>query len=112
MTHSTSAQIAEIMPTIKTENVQNIVKTTNLHAELNSPSKSLKECAWLAIKNYYTHVQGGTAADVYQMVLAQIEPPVLKATLEFARGNQSKAAIILGLSRGTLRKKLKEYGLD
>jgi len=35
----------------------------------------------------------------------------LKAVLEYTKGNQSKAAILLGLSRGTLRKKMKKFGL-
>jgi Fis family transcriptional regulator len=46
------------------------------------------------------------------MVLAEIELPLLEAALQKTRGNQTKTAILLGLSRGTLRKKLKQYNLD
>jgi Fis family transcriptional regulator len=45
------------------------------------------------------------------MVLEEVEPPLLRAVLRHTRNNQSKAARMLGLSRGTLRKKLKQYGL-
>ena len=50
-------------------------------------------------------------AGVYDMVLAEIEAPLLTRVLEFTRGNQTQAATVLGLNRGTLRKKLKQYRL-
>jgi len=45
------------------------------------------------------------------MVLAEIEGPLLEVVLEYTRGNQTRASEILGLNRGTLRKKLKDHGL-
>jgi len=45
------------------------------------------------------------------MLLAEVEAPLFKTTLEHTNGNQSQAAEILGINRGTLRKKLKTYGL-
>lgn len=48
---------------------------------------------------------------VYQKALAQFEKPLLKETMIKCHGNQTKAAEILGLNRGTLRKKLDMYGL-
>jgi Fis family transcriptional regulator len=47
--------------------------------------------------------------DLHQMVMEQIEPPLLKATLERYKYNQSRAAKALGLSRGTFRKLLIKY---
>lgn len=94
-------------------NVQAVVNPSNLmNAEVNTTSKPLKDCVFSAMKNYYTHIEGGEPSEVYEMLLSQIEPALLETTMEFTRGNQSKAAIMLGLSRGTLRKKLKKYGLD
>ena len=99
-----------------TDALETVINThgTERHftAEVTANTKSLKECVLSAMKNYFTHVEGTTPADVYTMVLAQVEPPVLQATMEFTRGNQSKAAVLLGLSRGTLRKKLKQYGME
>jgi Fis family transcriptional regulator len=46
------------------------------------------------------------------MVLSEMENPLLKVVLQYARGNQSKAAEILGINRSTLRKKLAKYGLN
>ena len=93
--------------------VQTVVNPTNvINAEVNTTSKPLKECVHSAMKNYYSNVEGAEPSEVYEMLLSQIEPPLLDTTMEFTRGNQSKAAILLGLSRGTLRKKLKKNGLD
>lgn len=61
--------------------------------------------------NYFAHLDGADVTDVYQFVLSEVEAPLLKTVLEHAQGNQSKAAEILGLNRGTLRKKLKDYNL-
>lgn len=115
MSTQTFENIAESSPAITnaTNAVEAVVKAEGtFSAEINTNNKPLKDCVFSAMKNYYTHVEGGDPAEVYDMVLAQIEPPLLETTMEFTRGNQSKAAILLGLSRGTLRKKLKRYNLD
>ena len=54
---------------------------------------------------------GDSQSELYPMVLAEMEIPLLEKVLEYTRGNQTKAAELLGLNRGTLRKKLKQYGL-
>jgi Fis family transcriptional regulator, factor for inversion stimulation protein len=46
---------------------------------------------------------------LYDMILSEIEPPLLKAVMERRRGNQLQAAKLLGISRGTIRKKLQRY---
>ena len=48
---------------------------------------------------------------LYEMVLAEVEAPLLRSVLGYANYNQSKTAAILGLNRGTLRKKLRKYRL-
>ena len=49
---------------------------------------------------------------LYQMVISETEQPLLETVMLQTRGNQSKAAQILGISRSTLRKKLAQYDLD
>ncbi len=71
----------------------------------------LSQCVENALKDYFNHLDGHQAANLYDMFLAEVEAPLLKTTLEHVNGNQSRAAEILGLNRGTLRKKLKTYGL-
>lgn len=72
---------------------------------------SLRECVEHAVKNYFDHLDGQDVTDVYNLVLAEVEAPLLEVVMKYTRHNQTKAAQVLGLNRGTLRKKLKEYSL-
>mgnify|MGYP003661637799 CR=1 FL=1 len=44
-------------------------------------------------------------------VTTEIEAPLLEEVMTYTRGNQTRAANLMGINRGTLRKKLKQYGL-
>lgn len=74
-------------------------------------NKTLRESVKVAMTNYFANLDGQSATDVYQMVLSEVEPPLLEAVMKYTRNNQSKAAAMLGLNRGTFRKKLKRYGM-
>ena len=76
----------------------------------NSTSR-LRENVETAMANYFKHLDGQPVSDVYQMVMSEIEAPLLEQVMKYVRNNQTKAAHLLGLNRGTLRKKLKQYGL-
>lgn len=65
-----------------------------------------------SLQNYFAQLDGEEPANLYSMVLAQMEVPLLKMVMRYTNGNQSKAAKILGISRGTLRKKLAIYQID
>ena len=65
-----------------------------------------------ALTQYFQQLEGQDTINLYQLVLGEIEPPLMEAVMEYTRGNQSKAAVLLGLSRSTLRKKLKQYQLE
>ncbi len=82
--------------------------------ESDSPlagAQSIRDAVAVAMENYFTHLDGQSAVDVYDMVLAEVEEPLLQAVMKYTRKNQTKASNILGLNRGTLRKKLKQYGM-
>jgi len=64
-----------------------------------------------ALLRYFAHLDGQNACGLYDLVLAEVEAPLLEVTLAYVQGNQSRAAELLGLNRGTLRKKLKQYDL-
>lgn len=72
----------------------------------------LRTCVERALQNYFSQLGDQLPTNVYELVLAEVEVPLLEVTLKKTRGNQTKAARLLGLSRGTLRKKLKQYNLD
>jgi two-component system nitrogen regulation response regulator GlnG len=46
--------------------------------------------------------------DVYDKIIAEVERPLIRLTLAATRGNQIKAASMLGLNRNTLRKKIRD----
>ncbi|MCB1697561.1 MAG: DNA-binding transcriptional regulator Fis [Pseudomonadales bacterium] len=83
----------------------------NDEGDHNAPGQNLREAVTLAVRHYLKDLDGQISADVYQMVLAEIEAPLLKEIMAYTRNNQTKASIMLGLNRGTLRKKLKQYNL-
>jgi Fis family transcriptional regulator len=64
-----------------------------------------------ALESYFATLNGHKPGHLYDLVLREVEEPLFKAVLDYAEGNQSRAADILGINRGTLRKKLKMYGL-
>jgi len=58
------------------------------------------------------HRQRGSARDkLYPRALAQFEIPLLQHVMRQVKGNQLKAAALLGINRNTLRKKLTDYGI-
>ena len=72
---------------------------------------TLRDSVSIALKNYFSHLDGQDVTDVYEMVLSEVEAPLLEEVMKYTRSNQTKASVLLGLNRGTLRKKLKQYGL-
>jgi Fis family transcriptional regulator len=74
-------------------------------------AQSLRGCVEQAMENYFQNLDGQEVSDVYDMVMAEVEAPMLEIVLKYTRHNQTRAAHVLGLNRGTLRKKLKQYGL-
>lgn len=75
------------------------------------PAQNLHEAVTVTVRHYLKELDGQISTDVYQMVLAEIEAPLLREIMAYTRNNQTKASIMLGLNRGTLRKKLKQYNL-
>jgi len=79
--------------------------------ELTQTNQPLHDSVRKALENYISQLKGKLPNNLYDLVLAEVEGPLMEAVMEYTKGNQSRAAILLGLSRGTLRKKLKQYGL-
>jgi Fis family transcriptional regulator len=74
-------------------------------------NKPLRDLTGEALRTYFRDLNGHKPGDLYQLVLGEVEPPLFEVVLDYTRGNQSRAANILGLNRATLRKKLKQYEL-
>jgi Fis family transcriptional regulator len=85
-------------------------KAANRAIYQQHPKKNLPLHAHVehALNTYLIESEGQCVTELYNTLLAAIEPPLLKVILRFCK-TQHAAARMLGISRGTLRKKLKHY---
>jgi len=88
---------------------ENRTKISELNALITR--KPLRKHTEEALDRYFTSLNGDRPGDLYDLVLGEVEEPLFKAVMDYTRGNQSQAAGILGINRGTLRKKLKTYSI-
>ena len=72
----------------------------------------LATCVKNALDRYIHDLDGQTPGDLYAMVIAEVEAPLLEVVMQLAQSNQCQAAKMLGINRNTLRKKLRLHGLD
>ena len=82
------------------------------HVVKTHRSDPLRECVREALGNYFAHLNGHPVSNLYDLVLAEVEEPLLRTVLQHTGGNQTQAAALLGISRSTLRKKLAHYDID
>ncbi len=81
-------------------------------ARVNGRDVPLRNHAERALNDYFASLNGHKPAQLYDLVIREVEEPLFRAVLDYADGNQSRAAGILGINRGTLRKKLRQLGLS
>ena len=86
------------------QNISSPFVTGDLQTQ--TKSSPLRVQAKAAIKNYLQQLNGNDVDDMYELVLSEIEAPMLEEVMLYTRGNQTRAANLLGINRGTLRKKL------
>ena len=72
----------------------------------------LREAVRDALAYYFDQLDGTAPNDLHQLVIQQVEHPLFEVVMEYTGGNQSKAAMLLGISRSTLRKKLALYEIE
>ncbi|HEX5126047.1 MAG TPA: helix-turn-helix domain-containing protein [Rhodocyclaceae bacterium] len=68
-------------------------------------------CVAQALDRYFTDLDGERTVGIYDMVLRQVERPMLEAVMRQTQNNQTLAAEMLGINRNTLRRKLSDHGL-
>ena len=65
-----------------------------------------------SVRRYLRDLDGCAAQGLYGIALRELEIPLFAEVLNHCDGNQSRAAAMLGIHRATLRKKLREYGME
>jgi len=73
--------------------------------------KNISKAVRRAVEAYIADMEDQEITDLYELVLKEVEAPMLTTVQHHTGNNQSKTAAILGLSRNTLRKKLRKYRL-
>lgn len=71
----------------------------NLKQHLNTPSEegqTLRGSVEKALHNYFAHLEGAAVTDVYNLVLSEVEAPLLESVMNYVKGNQTKASELLG----------------
>lgn len=65
-----------------------------------------------SLRRYFKDMNGEEPTNVYQMVISEIEKPLLEIVMQESESNQTRASKVLGINRNTLRKKLRQYQLE
>jgi Fis family transcriptional regulator len=69
-------------------------------------ASEIAECVRKSLEKYFKDLDGERPRTVYEMVLKNVEKPMIEVVLDYAEGNQTVAAKWLGINRNTLRKKM------
>ncbi len=78
-------------------------------AEVGNP---IRQAVTQALDDYFRELDGHDCNGLYRLVLNEVEVPLLESVMAYCSGNQTRAAQLLGLNRATLRKKLREHGIE
>ena len=72
----------------------------------------LRKSVHSAVRRYFKDIGNTQPEDLHALLLSEVEPPLIEEVLARTGGNQSSAAKILGITRNTLRSKLKRYKIS
>lgn len=89
----------------------NVNDASNDH-QINHSTTNIRDAVKTALTKYFINLDGASASNIYDLVISEVEKPLLETVMRHATNNQSKAAKWLGLSRNTLRKLLEKHCLE
>jgi Fis family transcriptional regulator len=79
--------------------------------EATRSEMTLRDCAQRSVRRYLADLDGSQCENLYELMMRQVERPLLDEALKHCGGNLTRTAELLGMNRATLRKKLAEHGL-
>ncbi len=85
------------------------MNVANVDTKFEQNSVNLTDNVYQVVSTYLKTNKQSSFSSLYSMLLNEVEPPLLQALMEHTGFNQSKTALLLGLSRSTTRKKLQQY---
>ena len=92
--------VNQLEPTQAQDNTPTAQKESTLRVEVER-----------SLNRYFENIENEAVTNLHRLVISEVELPLIEAVMGYCGNNQSKASIMLGLNRGTLRTKLKLYGL-
>lgn len=87
-----------------------MTEQVNILRETSVQYPPLKDCVRHVVEQHIASFQGKNISDLYDLIIGDMEQALIERVLEYTGGNESRAAKILGISRGTLRQRRREYG--
>jgi Fis family transcriptional regulator len=98
--------------TLRREPSPQMAQASQVSEASQTSHQTLRDAVRICLEKYFADLDGHEPAEIHQLVMNEVEPAMLETVMRFARGNQTRAAEMLGINRTTLRKKLRQYGLD
>ena len=97
----------------KFDNIANHLESVQAQDNISTAQQenTLRAEVQRSLSRYFENIENETVTGLHHMVIAEVEAPLIESVMRYCGNNQSKASIMLGLNRGTLRTKLKLYGL-
>ena len=83
-----------------------------MNAQPSSNGACLNKLVEQVVKQYLVDMGSTPPENLHDVIIKEIEPPLIQTVLDHVGGNQSRAARILGITRATLRTRIQRYGLD
>jgi len=78
---------------------------------MNAEKMNLQDFTRNTVRQYLQNLKGHQAKNLYDFIIDEIEKGVILEVLEFTKGNRTKTSDILGITRTTLRNKIKKHRL-
>jgi Fis family transcriptional regulator len=97
------------MSTAKKKTNQKVKKANTKPA---NNSNCLSDNVKAAVERYFKDMDGHEPSNLHELVMSQVEKPLIECVIDNSRGNLSRAAQLLGLNRGTLRNRMQKYDLE
>ena len=94
------------------QNITSSFTTTVTTPSQTLAQKPLRDSVKQAVAKYLKELNNNDIDNLYELVLAELEAPLLEEVMKYTRGNQTRSSVLMGINRGTLRKKLKQYGMN
>jgi len=89
-------------------NVANATEASEQTEQSSTEGTAIQRCVQDELARYFEMLDGQAPRELHRLVMGQVESALIAYVMEECRGNQSRAAQWLGISRGTLRGKLPE----